>query len=956
MTEKKTVLIVDDQESIITALKRALESEQYNILSALSGSEALEIIASRRDEDDIFLIISDQRMPKMTGLQMLEETMDLLPDAIRIIMSGYPDRETVTSALSQGIAHRFLAKPWSVDELDIIVNYASKFPERLRKTQCSAEMSECGMSEWSEPNIMHKEIIKFNEYRNDMYLGRIALHHGFITHKQLDASMTAMQSARQVGRNVSLENILFEKGLISSEDMGKLIAATRRRMGRSFANFIIRDFGVSNKTVDRCLAIQAKEFSYTTTCRPLGEIMVEKNIITEEQRDSAIINLIYEEKEEILKTDSDHPIHLEPDSNQNGAVNNKIVLNKKKNFFFRQRSLDKLFCKIAIDKNFATESEVLQALEEQLIHFGKNFETDKIRNIMVGHSMISSTQADLIDSLIASKPDLSEKKRQGGKERVTTIGENSAFELTVSADEMEAKIELIGPIDEGMSADDLKYLLKTHNIIYGLADDIDIELFLRRGSADGKGTFTVAKGRPVKPGRNASIKYFFEDENARVGRELASGQFDYRARDEIVSVTPGTLLAEKKTFIPAVNGSTVTGMEIPATVPVDLPLSCGKGAVLSKDGLTVTASLNGRPDLTLGGRISVMHAKTVEGNVDFRTGNITFGGDVNVSGTLLPGFCVTADNLTVNDIEAGQVNVENNIIVKNNITNAQINSGGNLLVAQSMRNSTVFARGDVVIQNEIIDCKITTSGKVIVVKGRILASTIRAARGIEAREIGSQTSLPCNLFPGADDHANDVINKFKEQIDYEKKRLEELDEVQKECEKKIFEQLNTLTEISKIEENLLAEKESALAGLDSAVSDIVRDHINKRIADIDKSISKADETLNRLFYEHENSQSRAKSIQIKITAATTQMHAIIKERNEFQKWYESQKDGLLQRETPGVVVQGIMFAGTQIKATHCAMKVKDDIRNSKIYQAMGSDSTSKPFSEMRIDPLSSKRR
>jgi len=951
MTAKKTILIVDDQESIVTALKRMLKSEKYNVLSALSGNEALELISSRRDEDDIFLIISDQRMPKMTGLQMLQETMDLLPDAIRILMSGYPDRETVTSALNQGIFHRFIAKPWSLDELEIIVYYASEFPERFRNVERYG-----GTSEWPEPNIMHKEIIKFHEYRNDMYLGRIALHHGFITHKQLDASMTALQSARQAGRSVSLENILFEKGLISSEDMGKLIAATRRRMGKSFAKFIIRDFGISNETIDRCFAIQAKEFSYTTTCRPIGEIMVEKNIITEEQRESAIINLIYEEKEEILKIDGDGSDALRQSSNKKDTIDNKIILNKKKKKFFRQRALDKLFCKIAINKNFATESEVLQVLEEQLIHFGKNFEIKKIRNILIQHSIILPTQADLIDALIVAKPDLSENQKKDGRRTVTIFGENNAFQLTVTADEMEAKIKLIAPMPEGMTSDNLKYLLKTRQIIYGLADDIDIELFLRRASVNNKKSFTIARGRPVREGRNASIKYYFEDENVRVGRELASGKFDYRAREEIVSVTKGMILAQKIPLIPAIKGSTVTGMEIPAPVSVDVNLSCGKGALLSKDGLTVTAEVDGRPDLALGGRVSVMHEKRVEGNVDFRTGNLVFNGDITVNGAILLGFNVTGDNLTVNDIEAAEVNIANNIVVKNNITNGNIKTGGNLLVAQIMINSTVFARGDVVIQKEIVDSTIITSGKVIVTKGRIVASTIHAAKGIEAKEIGGEKSSPCNLFPGSDNHANDVVNKFNQQIDSQKNRLEELEAVEKEWEKKIFEQLNALTDMSKIQESLLAERENALAGRKSAASDIVRNHMNERIADIDKNISKTDETVNRLFDEHENSQNRAKSIQIKIKAVTTQIHAIIKERDEFQKWYEDQKQGGAKKETPGVVVHGIVFAETQIKATHCAMKVQDDVRNSKIYQVLNSENSNNSFYEMKVESLSSRRR
>lgn len=949
MAEKKTILIVDDQESIITALKRVLASEHYNIISALNGDAALELIANRKDEDHIFLIISDQRMPNMTGIQMLEKIMDLLPDAIRVIMSGYEERDIISSALNQGIVNRFITKPWSMDEIETIVHQAAEFPEKFRDLEGLTRMSED-----FDPNIMQRDISKFTDYRNDITLGKIALHNGFITRRQLDASMTALQSARQAGRNISLENILFEKELILSEDMGKLIAASRRSIGKSFGAIAVKDYGVSLSDIKRCLTIQAKEFGSTSICRRIGDILVAEKILTEDQKDSIIIDMTYSEREEILKTDREPP---EGQSmSKKDVIQNKIIFHERKKKFFRQRAFDKLFCKIAINKNFLTESEVLQVLEEQLIDFGKNLGIKKIREIMIGHSIISKAQADSIDALIDSKSGVSSTHNRDGQKMVTTIGENSAFELTVSADEMEAKIRLVAPMAEDVTSDTLKYLLKTQEIIYGLADHIEIEVFLRRASAGNKKPFTIAKGRPAKHGRNASIKYFFEDENARFGRELISGKFDYRDRGEILLVNQGTLLAKKIPLIPAVNGSTVRGVEILAPTPVDVNLSCGKGAVISKNGLTVTAEVSGRPDLTLGGKISVMHEKAVNGNVDFRTGNIIFGGDVTVSGTLLPGFCVTADNLTVNDIEEGQVNIENNIIVKNNITNAQINSGGNLLVAQSMKNSTVSARGDVVIQNEIIDCTIVTSGRVVVTKGRIVASTIHAAKGIEAKDIGSETSSPCNLFPGADDHANDVISKCNRQIDAQKKRLQELEEAQKGCERKIFELLNALSDMSKVQENLLAEKKSALAEKNRAVSDAVRDSIIDRIADIDKNISKTDETVNSLFYEHEQNQSRSKSIQIKIDAGTLNIEKLIKERDDFEKWYENQKLGMLKKDPPSVLVRGILFAGTHIKATLCAMRVKDDIKSSKIYQALNKGNSDKPPYEMRIDPISSRRR
>ncbi len=951
MTTNKTILIVDDQNSILKTLERILSRKGYNILSASNGTEALELIANRKDEDDIFLILADQRMPKMTGIEMLEETMDTLPDAIRVLMSGYSDRESVAAALNQKIAHRFISKPWNIDELDIVVHYASEYPEKLREIDIYPKISEC-----CELNIMQKDIKKFNDYRNDMTLGKIALNHGFITRRQLESAMTATQSARQAGRDVSLENILFEKELISSEDMGKLIAASRRTMGKSFGVIAVKEYGVSLTDIKRCLDIQSKEFAQTSICRLIGSILVSENVITEEQRDSIIIDMTYSEREEILKSESDSKSSGE-ESNKFDSVEKKIILNKKKQLFFRQRAFDKLFCKIAIDKNFVTEQEVLDVLEEQLIDFGKSVTIKKIRDIMLANSIISDNQADIIDSVISKNSNLTQSSNIEDKKRDTLllIGDRRCFELTISADEMEAKIRLVGKMPVDMNPENLKYLLRTHQIIYGLADDIDIELFIRRASTKNRKPFIIARGRAVKPGRNATIKYFFEDENARFGRELASGKFDYRDRGEIVNVTPGTVLARKVSIIQPIKGSTVKGLEIPAPIALDVELSAGKGAAISKDGLTVTAEVNGRPDLTIGGRISVMHEKAVDGNVDFRTGNIIFGGDVNVTGTLLPGFSVKADNLTVNDIDEGEVNVENNIIVKNNIINANIVSGGNLLVAQSMKKSVVSARGDVVIEKEIIDCTIITSGKVLISRGRIIASLIHAAKGIEAKEIGSQTSSPCSLFPGSDDHANDAINKFNEQIDSEKKRLEELEGIQKECEKKIFEQLNTLSDMSKIQEGLLTEKENALLGIKSAVSEVVKKHITERAVELDKNISKVSDTINKLFYQHEKSQAKSKSIQIKVTSANIQIHKIIKERNEFQKWYENQTRGLLKRDIPSVTVHGLLFAGTQIKAPRCAMKAASDIRSSKIYQVLNNDNPDIQFYEMKIEPIVSSR-
>lgn len=982
MTEKKTILIVDDQESIIKALKRLLLTESYEILSAEDGPSALEIIKEHQEE--IFLIISDQRMPHMTGTMFLEKAVEMIPDTTRFILSGYADRDDVIMALNDGIAHRYLTKPWNSDELLLMINQAHEFPEKIRDKDIIDAHLRNTASGFSESNVMDRELKQFNDNRNDRALGKIAVHHGFITQRQLDASLTAMQSARQAGRKVSLENILFEKGLLSSEDMGKILAATRRKIGKTFGSVAMSDFGVSRADLDRCLAIQAQEFKETTTCRLLGDILVTEKILTEEQKESIIIDQIYSERD-ILNSDSDRSIDSDgnnsvADSDKSGnhidIIRNEVVRNKRKKNFFRQRALDKIFCKSAINKNFATETEVLKALEEQLLHFTKTFEIKSVADILIERSIISHSQAETINTAIShpqltqvqvneiesKKSTLPERvnteaeaqiqetpQKRVGNERSIAIDNNNAFELTINAENTEATIRLTGDMPEGITVEQLKELLSRREIIYGLADDVSIELFLRQAITQKEG-LVIAKGRPVKAGRNALVKYYFENENERFGKELESGKFDYRDRGEILNVTQGTLLAEKIPIIPAANGVTIFGIEIPAPALMDVNLDCGQGVVLSKDGLKATATVNGRPDISLGGKISIMNTKTVKGNVDFKTGNIKFNGDIIVQGNILAGFSVIGNNLTVNHIEEADVNIANTLIAKNSINSSTIRTGGHL-TAQIIKKSTIFVHGDVAVQKEIIDCTIVCSGRVIIPRGRIVASRIYAAKGIEAMYIGSEVSVPCYLFPGADDHANTILKNFSEKLDSNEKHLVKLEAVEKQYERQSLKQLNDLTELSRLQEKLAMDKKKTLEDKKSATNEILKKQINEYLGVLYKKSLKMDETINKLFDENDAMQIKSKEIKAKIKAVKAEIQHLLNEKNGFERWYDEQKQDARKKRV-GVSVHGTIFAGTKITGTECAIILKNQIKNSIIRQVMNSNDPVKPFHEMRIEPLS----
>lgn len=103
-----TLLLVDDEDSIVLALKRLLRREGYRILSASSGVQGLELLA----QNEVDVVLSDQRMPEMTGEEFLRRTKELYPDTVRIVLSGYADMQSIANAINQGAVYKFMSKPW----------------------------------------------------------------------------------------------------------------------------------------------------------------------------------------------------------------------------------------------------------------------------------------------------------------------------------------------------------------------------------------------------------------------------------------------------------------------------------------------------------------------------------------------------------------------------------------------------------------------------------------------------------------------------------------------------------------------------------------------------------------------------------------------------------------------------------------------------------------------------
>lgn len=120
MAEKKiTVLYVDDEENNLISFKATFRMK-YNILTAISGDEALQILGSKPVE----IIITDQRMPNMTGIEFLEQVLEKFPNPMRMLLTGYADMNAVIDAVNKGKIFHYMAKPWNEEELDKAIGKA----------------------------------------------------------------------------------------------------------------------------------------------------------------------------------------------------------------------------------------------------------------------------------------------------------------------------------------------------------------------------------------------------------------------------------------------------------------------------------------------------------------------------------------------------------------------------------------------------------------------------------------------------------------------------------------------------------------------------------------------------------------------------------------------------------------------------------------------------------------
>lgn len=158
---QRTILLVDDEENILSSLRRLLRRDGYRILAATSAAEGLELLA----KNPVDVIVSDQRMPAMTGVEFLRRVKTIHPHIVRIVLSGYTELQSITDAINEGAIYKFLTKPWDDEQLRANIEEAFRHKELADENRRLGQQLQVANTELARSNQQLQELLDTKQQR-----------------------------------------------------------------------------------------------------------------------------------------------------------------------------------------------------------------------------------------------------------------------------------------------------------------------------------------------------------------------------------------------------------------------------------------------------------------------------------------------------------------------------------------------------------------------------------------------------------------------------------------------------------------------------------------------------------------------------------------------------------------------------------------------------------------------
>jgi uncharacterized protein (DUF342 family) len=576
--------------------------------------------------------------------------------------------------------------------------------------------------------------------------------------------------------------------------------------------------------------------------------------------------------------------------------------------------LDNRFGDIAIELNLLTKDQLDRALVVQRCIFSRSKVHSPIGKVLKEMGILTDDQVDEI--LNAQKQFFDGPGNGEPADSQPDTNPDHPFkglQVTISKDKLSAHLSPTGKELDDVTLEAVKGFIENRGVVYGLIDDEELQRYLALDPLPIE-PFQIARGLKPVAGHPPEIVYHFDIDPMRIGTLLDDGTMDWKNRGEIPQVAEGSLLAEKTGGDPGQSGRSVSDHEIHPPRVREPQIKAGKGAKRSEDGCRIIAAVGGTPKVGVDGKVHVHGMLPIDGDIGVDTGNIEFDGHIEAAGSVLAGYSVKGGGLRTAGIEDAAIEVAEDVVSDGGVYGSTVTAGG-ALKASHIHNCTIRVLGDLVVEKEIIQCTIETNGRCLIHDGKIIASTIDAKKGIQAREIGTEAAKPAKLVVGIDHQYNRDMKMHKAALaDLEQQKIEAAG-----LNEQIQEQLDSVSaELGKLaqeQDSFMVQKRQFEDQLQGVGPNAVKDEeesemLQELIAELDENSAAIDEKVQRLMAEDEK-------VRLQLAGRTKAMQTIDKAIEAHQEQMTRLQETLkVDPGVPVVKVSGSVSAKTEVSGLH----------------------------------------
>jgi len=360
------------------------------------------------------------------------------------------------------------------------------------------------------------------------------------------------------------------------------------------------------------------------------------------------------------------------------------------------------------------------------------------------------------------------------------MNDKEGIKITISKDEYNAYMTISEDFKGEINLTDLGPLLKESGIVLGIKRDMLATIVDRYKKGAIVADIIIAEGTQPSGGVAPAVEYMFEISTKP--KENESGKIDYREISKVLNVKQGQVLAIKRKLKQPTNGTTVTGKRTAFPLYEDIAVMTGGHIEKTEtdDFIYYKSAMDGALVFE-NNMLSICPILDIQEDVDFSVGNIHFKGDVKIGRDILPDFIVEAEgNISIWGSaiacklkSTGDIDVRSGIVGKNK---GDIYADG-FISATFVENSTLKSKNDIYVKNGIIGSMVHCDGilKMENSRSRIVGSTIRAAKGIIAHNVGSRFDTSTILITGVIPDKETEYNKIKEHLDARLKEAKDIE-------------------------------------------------------------------------------------------------------------------------------------------------------------------------------------